>query len=754
MRRCQTVVAAWGAAVLACCTPMGEASPPRLDQDDGAGSAVYRPMLVVPMPELSATRSTGRAMQSLQARNSAVGDVLLALFKDSDINLIVDPDVAATPCTFDIKQSTIEQAFEALLESVDLGYSWDGGFLRVTDRVRETMYVDLMSVENTIGPNMQGAAAAGGGQANAGAQGAGQNDVDFWADLETMLPQVLGDGADAVINRASATVHVEASPQRVARLRELIDTTLRRVNRQVSLEARILEVRLNDSYSLGVNWSLLPDLFNSNKVGTATGGGVLTQTAASGGAALTFGVLDTGDFSAFVDALQRQGEVRVLSSPRVATMNNQPANIAVVDQVPVISREVIDNGGLARTEFSVDFVDTGVTLNVRPMIGEDGILTVAISPSVRERTGTVITPDGLVEVPVVSERTATTLVRVSDGQAIALGGLRSTRKDETRQGVPFLMNIPFVGQLFSSTVQSRTEVELMIILSPRVLDDTWIEEAVRRGSHRLVQLRRGFQFNSIGLDELRSEDWSGGSLQGSARHPSGIGVRTPDALPVELPADEGLTVTRHGLAGHWLDRAQSELHGGQVRQALASIERAVQLEPRNAMALTAAGILYARQGNVPQARRLLDRAIALADDPVIATARGALELGHGSAHAAKGYFARAHATAGSPLSASNLAAALLALGEFEAARKLLGSTAAEEAPGELFANRAFAALSLDDVDAAAADLDLALAAGVDVQNPRVLALAELIAAAEAAAEDEMTGDGPDDADAASATEQR
>jgi type II secretory pathway component GspD/PulD (secretin) len=133
---------------------------------------------------------------------------------------------------------------------------------------------------------------------------------------------------------------------------------------------------------------------------------------------------------------------------------------------------------------------------------------------VREQTGTVVTPDGLISVPVMSQRQATTLVRVSNGQAIALGGLRSTRKDETRSGVPFLMNIPMLGQLFSSTVQSRTEVELMIVLVPRVLDDTWIAEEVRRGAHRLIELRRDFQWNSIELDSYRTEDWSGGSLQG------------------------------------------------------------------------------------------------------------------------------------------------------------------------------------------------------------------------------------------------
>ncbi|MCA8977569.1 MAG: hypothetical protein KDC98_22790 [Planctomycetes bacterium] len=706
---------------VAACTPIGNASAPHLDQREGVGKPSYQPMIVVPMPDLAASRVVGQAMESLQARNTPIGDVLLALFRDSDINLIVEPSAQAVECTFDIKQSTVEQAFEALLRSADLGYEWDGDYLRVRDRVKDTLFIDLMT----------GAGASG----DAGGQdsGGGNNSGDFWSDLQAILPQLMGDDSSVVVNRSAATIHVEARPSRIARLRELVNTTIHRANRQVSLEARVLEVRLNDAYNLGVNWSLLPNLFNANKTGLATGGGVVSQVASSGGSALTFGVLDTGDFSAFVDALQRQGEVRVLSSPRVSTMNNQPANIAVTDQVPYITREVIDDQGVARTEYGVEFVDTGVSLNVRPMIGEDGILSVAITPRVREQTGKVVTPDGLIEVPIVSERTATTLVRVSDGQAIALGGLRSTRKDETRQGVPFLMNIPFVGQLFSNTVQSRTEVELMILLSPRVLDDTWIREEVRRGSHRLVQLRRGFQWNSIGLDGFRPEDWSASHLQGDSAAGAGPGVRVPDGPPGALPEDRGLTVTRRGLASHWLDRAQVALDESRVRDAIDAIDRAIALEPRNTTALVAAGILHAQKGDAPRARILLDRALALDGDDVVAlTARGSLELSSGSAHSARHYMARAHEAAASAATASNLGAVMLALGEIDGAREFLAAMTATPAPPELHANLAYAELEAGDAAAARASLNQAFVAGADAHNPRIVALDQLITAAERA----------------------
>jgi len=733
----RTTTAIAATVALSACWTAGSASPPRSDHRDGASAPVYQPMLVVPLPELQQARApVGRPMDALQARQTPLGDVLLALFKDSDINLVIEPDVQAVDCTFDIKRSTVEEAFEALLESLDLAYEWDGSFLRIRDTVQETLTIDLIEPTEAGGANQpgQGGGAAGGG---GGAQ-AGGNATGFWEEIEESLPTLLGDTGTFVINRTASAIHVEARPSAVRRLREVIDTTMGRANRQVSLEARVLEVRLEDEYSLGVNWSLLPNLFNSNKTGLGAGGGIISQTAASGGTALTFGILDSNDFSVFVDALQQQGQVRVLSSPRVSTLNNQPATISVADQIPYIVRDVFTTQGVAQTQFSVEFVEAGVQLQVRPLIGEDGLLSVSVTPSVREQVGTAVTPDGLVTVPIISQRSATTTVRVADGQAIALGGLRSTRKTESRGGVPFLMDLPWAGQLFSNTIQERTEVELMIVLVPRVLDDTWIGEEIERGAHRLVQLRKGFQFNPIHLDSYRPEDWSGGSMQGQAQAARSASVRLPDAQPRALPADAGMTVTRQGLADHLIRRAEAALANGNVGEALDGLERALGLEPTRVDALVAAGVLFDRRGNRARARQLLDAAIGLAPKDVVAlTARGTLEMGSGSAFAARRFFARAHELGGTTLTAANLGAAMLALGELEAARELLEGVAGDGGPPELHANLAFAEITAGLVERARASLQRAYAAGADARNPRLVALERMVAEAEGKPRDEM-----------------
>jgi Tfp pilus assembly protein PilF len=204
-------------------------------------------------------------------------------------------------------------------------------------------------------------------------------------------------------------------------------------------------------------------------------------------------------------------------------------------------------------------------------------------------------------------------------------------------------------------------------------------------------------------------------------------VRLPAPLPARLPAEQGATVTRVGLANHLLVRAEQELAKGDPQSALTLLERALELDPHRLEALVAAGVLHDRRGERGRARVLLDRAVDQgADDVVALSARGALELGAGSPFAARRYFEAAHRHGKSTMTAANLGAALLVLGEVQAARELLRSIADPSAPPELHANLAFAELQTGHADLARESLQRALAAGADARNPRLVALQRLI----------------------------
>jgi MSHA biogenesis protein MshL len=679
----------------------------------------YQPMLLLPMPDLRAARTPPTPLAAISGRDTPVAELLLALFKDADVNLLVDPGVTGS-LTFDIKNSSVEEALEALLRSLDLAYEWDGSFLRVRDRVRHTFDVDV--------PAREAQAAGSGGATSSSSSSASGETGSLWDSLATDLASLAGDG-QVILNRTAGTIAVDARPSAVERVRRYLDHTVRRASNQVSLEARILEVRLSDEFRLGVNWALLPGLFNSDETGTLPGGGMIGQTAASGAAAFNVGVLKAGDFSVFVDALENQGQVRVLSSPRVSTLNNSPATIRVVDQIPVIDREIIDSQGGLRTQFDIRFVEAGVSVQVTPQIGVDGIVTVQVNPRVTERTGTIVTPDGLQEEPILSTRETTTTVRVADGQAVVIGGLRSTRKNENLAGVPVLSSIPLLGGLFRSTVQTREEVELMVLVVPRVLDSAWIDEDLRRGAHRLLALRRPFELGTLDLDGYRPEDWSGGAMTGMPQHPGGPGLRAVAPLPPAAPAGAGAaTVTRKGLAARLVQRAHVALANGDDTQALAELEQAIALDPEHVDALVAAAMLHGRRpGGVSRARELAGRSLAQAvDQPLALAAIGTLETMNGAPRAARRWLEAAHAKLGTGWTASNLGAALLLLGETAPARDVLRAHAGPDSPPELLANLAFAELQLGDVAAAREHADAALAAGASARDPRINALLLLI----------------------------
>jgi MSHA biogenesis protein MshL len=681
-------------------------------------------MLLLPLPELAGEENEGARLESFVGRDTQVQEILLSMFRDSDINILLDADVSGS-LTFDIKNTTVESAFEALLRSLDLSYEWDGSFLRVQRLVRRSFDVDILSSSSE--------SAAGGG-ADLGQQD--QGDSSPWSSMEEDLGLILGDEGSVLINDIAGIVQVEARPSTALRVRDYLDSMVRRVNNQISIEARILEVGLSDEFALGVNWQLLPEFFNSDELGTLAGGSMVTQTAASGGTALNVGILKTDNWELFVDALEAQGQVRVLASPRVSTMNNVPASLRVVDQLPVIDREIIDSLGGLRTQYDVRFVDAGINLQVTPQIGSDGMITVRVNPDITNQTGTVTTPDGLVTEPILATRETSSSVRVPNGQSIVIGGLRTTRKTEELNGIPFLADIPLLGTFFRSTVQTRLESELIIVLVPRIIERSWMDEELQRATDRLIALRRPFKLSSLDLEGFRTEDWKSGLLQGEINGAYDPATRL-EIGSGDTPDSRSLTVTRKGLAGRLIDRAAEALQKRNITQAIEDLEQASRLDPESAKAQLYAGVLHSQRGHFRLARTHLEKASAiLPDDVLLLTARGAVELAAGSPYRARKFLELAHAQAENPVSASNLGAALLATQDFAAARELLEPFSGD-LPAELSANLAFAQMRLGERDKARESLRRATVAGADPRDPRILALAQELAEESESAEEDL-----------------
>ncbi|MGE6290421.1 pilus (MSHA type) biogenesis protein MshL [Aeromonas media] len=355
------------------------------------------------------------------------------------------------------------------------------------------------SGNNNNGNNNLGSSNGDNGNNSNGTRIETDSNNDYWTDLRDALQTLIGTGEGrAVITSPQAgLVTVRAYPKELKAVRDFLDQSGEHLKRQVVLEARILEVSLNEGYEQGVDWNGLSASWDGNK--GIRGGGSLgnSQVGASnpifnaigGGAGFT---ISDGNFVVAVDLLKTQGDVNTLSSPRVTATNNQKAVIKVgTDEyfVTNASTTTTTSGNSApivtpNVELTPFF--SGIALDVTPQIDEQGRVLLHIHPSVidteeQNKTINVGTADPLV-LPLAKSaiRESDTVVQANNGDIIVIGGLMKTDKKEVVSKVPLLGDIPWVGEAFTNRSESTQKVELVILLKPTVVEkDTWQQELQR-----------------------------------------------------------------------------------------------------------------------------------------------------------------------------------------------------------------------------------------------------------------------------------
>ncbi|WP_337074773.1 pilus (MSHA type) biogenesis protein MshL [Aeromonas veronii] len=324
---------------------------------------------------------------------------------------------------------------------------------------------------------------------------------DYWTDLRDSLQTLIGtgDGRAVITSPQAGLVTIRAYPKELKAVREFLNQSESHLKRQVVLEARIIEVALNEGYEQGVDWSGLSASWDGGK--GITGGGSLAGTqlpttpnqifsALGGGAGFK---ISDGNFNVAVNLLKTQGDVNTLSSPRVTATNNQKAVIKVgTDEyfVTNASTTTVTSTGTAEPIVTPNVELTpffsGIALDVTPQIDEEGKVLLHIHPSVidteeQKKIINVGTAKPL-ELPLAksSIRESDTVVQANNGDIIVIGGLMKTDKQEIVSKVPLLGDIPWVGEAFTNRRESTKKVELVIMLKPTVVEkDTWQNELQR-----------------------------------------------------------------------------------------------------------------------------------------------------------------------------------------------------------------------------------------------------------------------------------
>ncbi len=244
---------------------------------------------------------------------------------------------------------------------------------------------------------------------------------------------------------------------------------------QVLIEARIMELTLNDDLQYGLEWFL-----NGSRGSSTTRGGL--DLGSSGIGALQPGfsyvVERAGEVRAALNGLADDSRLKVLSSPSLMVLNNRTASILVGDEVPIPTRQAISNiSPEAPTVNEIEYRNTGILLTVSPRVNSSGMVTMDIS---QEVSSVVNNTSSQIDAPTIQQRQLNSTVSIRDGQTVVLGGLIRDQESSRDAGVPLLKDIPGVGKLFSTTGTSSNRTELVVLITPRVISNEKNAEAITR----------------------------------------------------------------------------------------------------------------------------------------------------------------------------------------------------------------------------------------------------------------------------------
>jgi MSHA biogenesis protein MshL len=315
-----------------------------------------------------------------------------------------------------------------------------------------------------------------------------ENESDFWTELKETLTSLVGDqeGRSVIVSPQAGLITVRALPNEISAVKKFINDTQNHLRRQVIIEAKIMEVTLNDDYQQGVKWDQVLGHASSTDLTFSTTGNIannVISSAIGGTTALSF---INSDFSGVIELLQTQGNVQVLSSPRITATNNQKAVIKVgEDEYFVTEVSNTTTTGTATTttpEVQLTPFFSGIALDVTPQIDEHGEVILHIHPSVtltdeQSKTIRLGSEDFTLPLAQSSVRESDTIIRAKSGEIVVIGGLIETRKVDLESKTPLLGDIPFVGELFKSKNQTMQKKELIIMLKPIVIgQNTWKDQ--------------------------------------------------------------------------------------------------------------------------------------------------------------------------------------------------------------------------------------------------------------------------------------
>lgn len=469
----------------------------------------------------SAMDNTGRF--DLVVSNAPASQVFLQLGAGTAYNMLVSPDVSGT-ISVSLRSTTVPEALETLRELFGYDFRMASGnrvfvypnavqtrlfrinYLPGRRQGTSDLRVSSSSITNTSSGSSTGTSTTSPTTSTSAidtSQVRMTSDADFWKEVQVSLTTMIGSegGRSVVLNPAAGVIVVRATPAEQRQVESYLKAIQVNIARQVMLEAKIIEVQLQRDSSAGVNWSMFRNVGSGKtatigNVGpgvTLNNSGAISNSSATitPGASIVTGALgqgfyglafQSGTFAALLSFLQTQGDVQVLSSPRIATLNNQKAVLKVGNDelfVTGVSTSTTSSGNSSVTTPTLTLQPffSGISLDVTPQIDEEGNVTLHVHPAisvVSEKDKSIDLGEmGSYQLPLASSSINETdsIVRVKNGHIVAIGGLMRHESSADRSGLPGLSDIPAVGGLFRQKSTSTSKRELVILIKPTVIGE-------------------------------------------------------------------------------------------------------------------------------------------------------------------------------------------------------------------------------------------------------------------------------------------
>ena len=393
---------------------------------------------------------------TIDADDAFLPSILTILAEESGFNIVTGPGVnKEARVSVHLKDVTIDEAMNLVVRAAGLSYEKIGNSFLVaeTKNLKEEVGLTAHVLE------LQ------------------------YASAEEVMSLLQNFNAKIEVDKSGNKLLIITSPKVISEIREVV-LAIDRPALQIMLEARLVEVAVEDEEEYGIDWgrlSSITTILAEDGVDPTTGAGVVAASPSGIGAfpdEMPYQKIDGWNnighfgrqlqvFDVTLDWLLKNNRAEVLANTRLATMNNREASLEVVDVIPYI----MQMGGIGG-QVTVHREEVGYKLNVTPIVNTDGYITTTITPEVSSIFQFIGPPNQ--QVPWVVRRSSTTTIRVKDGESILIAGLMAANSSIIQHKVPFLGDIPYIGGLFRHKEQTVKKTDLVIQITPHILDEDYV----------------------------------------------------------------------------------------------------------------------------------------------------------------------------------------------------------------------------------------------------------------------------------------